>query len=111
MKLAVSVVIRGVVEFPIDVRRLSDLEVSFFPLVLVTKIWSSPVYTSTAAQEEGFTRTGQSTHWVVRTPPSRHRAFQTCDLENYSVIAEAAFHVEYYTPYSSVRDKNDPVRV
>ena len=35
MKLAVSFAIRGVVEFPIDARRPSDLEVSIFPLGLV----------------------------------------------------------------------------
>ena len=98
MKLAVSFVIRGVVEFPIDVRPPSGLEASFFPLVLgITCLYE---HRSTGGN---FTRIGQSIDWVVRTPPSRHRAFQTFVLENYLVIAEAAFHVEYYSTLISAR--------
>ena len=52
---------------------------------------------------ETFTLIGQSLDWVVRTPPSRHRAFQTVVLENYVVIAEAAVHVECYSTLIGAR--------
>ena len=55
MKLAVSFVIRGVVEFPIDVRRPSDLEAPFFPLVSDLGLGHC---LSIRAQEDFFTRVG-----------------------------------------------------
>ena len=90
MKMTVSFVIRRVVEFPVDVRRWPGLEATFFPLVLVITCLCEHRM-STVAQEENFTRIGQPVDWVVRTPPSLYRAFQTFCLRELLVIAEERF--------------------
>ena len=102
MKLAFSFVVHGpnhgVVEFPIDVRRLFGSEAPFFPLGLAATCLYEHV--STGGQ---FTRTGQPTHWAVRTPQSRPGVFRAFVLEGPLVIAEADFHVECHSTPAGAR--------
>ena len=59
--------------------------------------WSSPVYTSTVAQAEIFTRIERPNGRVVGTLPSRHRAYQTIVLMNLFSYRRSAFHVGNYS--------------
>ena len=105
MKLAASFVIRGVVEFPIDMRRPPDLEAPFFPLVLVI----------TCLYEHRSTGGIFHTYRVAcrlggEGSSSRHRRIRAFVLEGFHLSQKRLF-TRGATPHSPVRDKNGPVRV
>ena len=95
----VSLVIFGVVEFPVNVRQYSDRGAPAVLLFLVISFLCK--HRSTGGSFH--TCIDRPIDWVVMTPQFRHRAYQTFVLMDLFCYRRSPFHVEGYSTLAGAR--------